>query len=127
MLELHSRTFVRELDGANFSTFTYPLMESEGTSMSSDQDKALQELGNALMHIVSIKDIYEKENANARLKLLDKDCIQLVGMAIVDLRAKNRRVTPQLLKQIQSLVGLGKLFMVEVKREHLENRYSPFS
>lgn len=29
--------------------------------MSSDQDKALQELGNALMNIVSIKDIYEKE------------------------------------------------------------------
>lgn len=69
----------------------------------------------------------EDGSANARLKLLDKDCIQLVGMAIVDLRAKNRRVTPQLLKQIQSLVGLGKLFMVEVKREHLENRYSPFS
>nr|GMD14616.1 Zinc knuckle family protein [Ipomoea batatas] len=69
----------------------------------------------------------EDANGNAKLKLVDKDCIQLIGRTASDLRAKHRRITPQLPKEIQSLVGLGMLFMVEVKREQLENRYAPFS
>nr|GMD06105.1 replication factor A protein 1-like [Ipomoea batatas] len=188
------RTLVRELDGANFPTFTYPLSEPQSKSMTSTNEKTLQDLSNALMHVVSIKDIYEKgkagefwiggqivaiensynwfvlccqandcnsqliplpsgeyeckkcltnwtkgidkynlklqvedANGNAKLKLVDKDCIQLIGKTASDLRAKHRRITPQLPKEIQSLVGLGMLFMVEVKREQLENRYAPFS
>nr|GME20452.1 replication factor A protein 1-like [Ipomoea batatas] len=184
----------RELDGANFPTFTYPLSEPQSKSMTSTNEKTLQDLSNALMHVVSIKDIYEKgkagefwiggqivaiensynwfvvccqanacnsqliplpsgeyeckkcltnwtkgidkynlklqvedANGNAKLKLVDKDCIQLIGKTASDLRAKHRRITPQLPKEIQSLVGLGMLFMVEVKREQLENRYAPFS
>nr|GMD40168.1 replication factor A protein 1-like [Ipomoea batatas] len=69
----------------------------------------------------------EDANGNAKLKLVDKDCMQLIGKTASDLRAKHRRITPQLPKEIQSLVGLGMLFMVEVKREQLENRYAPFS
>nr|GMC53743.1 replication factor A protein 1-like [Ipomoea batatas] len=69
----------------------------------------------------------EDANGNAKLKLVDKDCIQLIGKTASDLRAKHRRITPQLPKEIQSLVGLAMLFMVEVKREQLENRYAPFS
>nr|GMD34238.1 replication factor A protein 1-like [Ipomoea batatas] len=184
----------RELDGANFPTFTYPLSEPQSKSMTSTNEKTLQDLSNALMHVVSIKDIYEKgkagefwiggqivaiensynwfvlccqandcnnqliplpsgeyeckkcltnwtkgidkynlklqvedANGNAKLKLVDKDCIQLIGKTASDLRAKHRRITPQLPKEIQSLVGLGMLFMVDVKREQLENRYAPFS
>nr|GMD62767.1 replication factor A protein 1-like [Ipomoea batatas] len=184
----------KELDGANFPTFTYPLSEPQSKSMTSTNEKTLQDLSNALMHVVSIKDIYEKgkagefwiggqivaiensynwfvlccqandcnsqliplpsgeyeckkcltnwtkgidkynlklqvedANGNAKLKLVDKDCIQLIGKTASDLRAKHRRITPQLPKEIQSLVGLGMLFMVDVKREQLENRYAPFS
>nr|GMC63203.1 replication factor A protein 1-like [Ipomoea batatas] len=69
----------------------------------------------------------EDANGNAKLKLVDKDCIQLIGRTTSDLRAEHRRITPQLPKEIQSLVGLGMLFMVEVQREQLENRYAPFS
>nr|GLL31572.1 putative transposase [Ipomoea trifida] len=69
----------------------------------------------------------EDANGNAKLKLVDKDCIQLIGRTTSDFRAKHRRITPQLPKEIPSLVGLGMLFMVEVKREQLENRYAPFS
>nr|GME01624.1 replication factor A protein 1-like [Ipomoea batatas] len=116
--------------------------EPQSKSMTSTNEKTLQDLSNALMHVVSIKDIYEKgkgidkynlklqvedANGNAKLKLVDKDCIQLIGKTASDLRAKHRRITPQLPKEIQSLVGLGMLFMVEVKREQLENRYAPFS
>nr|GMC47470.1 replication factor A protein 1-like [Ipomoea batatas] len=143
--------------------------EPQSTSMTSTNENTLQDLSNALMHVVSIKDIYEKKktnecnnrliplpsgeyeckkcltiwtkgidkynlklqvedaNGNAKLKLVDKDCIQLIGKTASDLRAKHRRITPQLPKEIQSLVGLAMLFMVEVKREQLENRYAPFS
>nr|GMD54001.1 replication factor A protein 1-like [Ipomoea batatas] len=116
--------------------------EPQSKSMTSTNEKTLQDLSNALMHVVSIKDIYEKgkginkynlklqvedANGNAKLKLVDKDCIQLIGKTTSDLRAKHRRITPQLPKEIQSLVGLGMLFMVEVKSEQLENRYAPFS
>nr|GMD15745.1 replication factor A protein 1-like [Ipomoea batatas] len=116
--------------------------EPQSKSMTSTNEKTLQDLTNALMHVVSIKDIYEKgkginkynlklqvedANGNAKLKLVDKDCIQLIGKTASDLRAKHRRITPQLPKEIQSLVGLGMLFMVEVKSEQLENRYAPFS
>nr|GME04307.1 protein RKD1-like [Ipomoea batatas] len=116
--------------------------EPQSKSMTSTNEKTLQDLSNALMHVVSIKDIYEKgkginkynlklqvedANGNAKLKLVDKDCIQLIGKTASDLRAKHRRITPQLPKEIQSLVGLGMLFMVEVKSEQLENKYAPFS
>lgn len=61
MLNLSLRTLVRELDGANFPTFTYPLSESQSTSMNSTNENTLQDLSNALMHVVSIKDIYVKK------------------------------------------------------------------
>nr|GMC86104.1 replication factor A protein 1-like [Ipomoea batatas] len=185
MLNLSLRTLIRELDAANFPTFTYPLSEPQSTSVTSTNEKTLQDLSNALMHVVSIKDIYEKRkagefwiggkivavensynwfavccqandcnsrliplpsgeyecknclknwtkgidkynlklqvedaNGNAKLKLVDKDCIQLIGRTASHLRATHRHITPQLPKEIQSLVGLGMLFMVEVKENN---------
>nr|GMC53482.1 replication protein A 70 kDa DNA-binding subunit B-like [Ipomoea batatas] len=123
----------RELDGANFPTFTYPLSANECNNRLIPLPSGEYECTKCLTNWTKGIDKYnlklqvEDANGNAKLKLVDKDCIQLIGKTASDLRAKYRRITPQLPEEIQSLVGLAMLFMVEVKREQLENRYAPFS